>query len=184
MPAPFEFFAHQFKTQMAFLHAGGRVALGHPGSLVPDDYGPGTVGTLGNIAFELRIVQGMVFDMDGQAFFGRIKTRSAGNGPAPQHAVVFEAQVIVQPPGIVFVNDKKTANGFRLSSAALPFARRLAGLLEVTLVPILFERIRHFTHSTDYRLRPPMLFLTVFSRAADDLPFAAGLAHPPMPGSS
>jgi hypothetical protein len=61
---------------------------------------------------------------------------------------VFEAQVIVQPPGIVFVNDKKTANGSGLSSSSLLFARRLACLLEITLAPVLFEDVSHFSSST------------------------------------
>ena len=46
-----------------------RIALGHPGSLVPNNYGACTIGAFGNIAFELRIIEGMVFDMYGQAFF-------------------------------------------------------------------------------------------------------------------
>ena len=62
--------------------------------------------TLGNGAFEIRIVEGMVLDMDGEALFRGIKTGTACYSPTPQYTFVLEAQIIMQPPGIMFVNDK------------------------------------------------------------------------------
>ena len=99
-------------------------------STCPPPYWP-----FGNIAFEFRVRDRVVFDFDGEALVGRIERRSLGHGPAAQRAFPFEAKVPVQAPrGVLLHHEDEllAASGFRL-------VRRLGGFLEVALGDVALE---------------------------------------------
>jgi hypothetical protein len=80
----------------------------------------------------------MVFDVHGQPLLARNEARSFRHRPALQHAVEFQAEVIMQPPRRVFLDD--------IGIAGLPHALaagRFRRLREVPLRPIGIQRLVH-----------------------------------------
>ncbi|MNP00467.1 hypothetical protein D3C76_922580 [compost metagenome] len=67
IPGAVEFFALQAKAQLAFGVGLAGVAFGFPDAAVPDDDVACAVVAFGNVAFEIGVVQGVIFDMHGQA---------------------------------------------------------------------------------------------------------------------
>jgi hypothetical protein len=51
----------------------------------------------------------MIFDVDGQAFLAGNKTWAAGDRPAFKDSVHFETQIVVQPPGVMLLDDEAIA---------------------------------------------------------------------------
>ena len=118
---PFQFFAAQQDAQFALLQAFADLALrlraiveprgaafvGRIDAAVPHDHLAGAVLAGGNHAFERRIVVGVVLDVHGQALFVTIQRRALGHRPGQQHAVAFEAEVVVQPRGRMLLDDEQ-----------------------------------------------------------------------------
>jgi hypothetical protein len=77
----------------------------------------------------------MVLDMDREAAVGRIEARSLGDGPALQRVADLQAQIVMQAPGGVLLDQIGVAAA-RLRRAAL----RLGGLGEVALGAVARER--------------------------------------------
>src|SRR5690606_28932645 len=96
-----------------------RIAEGLPGGLIPEHYGTAPVFAFGNGAFEPTIIEGMILDMDRQALVGGVGRGSLGDGPALEHTVEFEPEIIVEPRRVVFLHDKA-------QTLCLALARRLA----------------------------------------------------------
>ena len=82
--------------------------------------------------FEGRIVEGMVFHVNGQPLL--VSARLLWNGPALEYAVELQAEVIVKPPGGVLLHDE--AQGLRPARAG---ATRLRGAREISLPTISLE---------------------------------------------
>src|SRR5690606_7839990 len=75
----------------------------------------------------------MVLDMHGEALLPRHQARAARHRPALEDAIHLQAEVVMQPPGVVLLDDEALA---RLAArAATRFLRRL----EVALLPIGLE---------------------------------------------
>src|SRR3546814_8669412 len=73
--------------------------------------------------------------MDREAPVRRVQARALGHGPALQHAVELEAEVVVQPAcGVLLDDEAVTAAGGRAFAAG-----RLARLPEITLAPVRLE---------------------------------------------
>lgn len=68
---------------------------GFIGTLVPDDDGATAILALGNDAFEVFVVVGMVFDKHGQVLDGGVHGRAFGDGPAFQDAFYFQTEIIM-----------------------------------------------------------------------------------------
>ena len=68
--------------------------------------GSGAILALGNGAFEIRIVERVILDGDRQPLFAGHKARPARHRPALQRAVDLEAEVVVQPSRVVFLDDE------------------------------------------------------------------------------
>ncbi|ALL69057.1 hypothetical protein K788_00023980 [Paraburkholderia caribensis MBA4] len=94
------------KHQLASAHARLRVTDGLPCAAVPHDDAAGAVLLLRNRPLELRILDGMVFHVDGHAFFLRVIARALGYGPRQQHAFMLQPEVVVQPAGPVLLYDE------------------------------------------------------------------------------
>jgi len=82
----------------------------------------------------------VVLDLHREALVGGIERRPLGHGPGLENAVMLEAEVVVQPPGSVLLDDEAWVRG--LGDALFP--ARLARLAEISLGPILGQfRLRH-----------------------------------------
>ena len=60
-----------------------------------------------DLAFEGRVVERMVLDVDGQVALARLERDALGHRPARKRAVALEAKVIVEPPRVVALHDER-----------------------------------------------------------------------------
>ncbi len=102
-----------------------------PSPAIPDDHGAAAIFALGDGAFEAAIVQRMVLDMDRQALLARNQARPLGHGPALEHPIHLQPQIVMQPAGGVFLDDEAVASG-----GLCPFAARLRRRLEITFFAV------------------------------------------------
>src|SRR5450631_1859064 len=82
-----------------------RIVLWHPGAAVPDHDRAAAIFALRDCAFELVVVNRMVFDLHGETFFTRHQAGAASHRPALHDAIEFEPQIVMQPPRRVLLND-------------------------------------------------------------------------------
>ena len=61
----------------------------------------------------------MVFDVHGETAFGGIERGSFRDGPAFQDAVNFEAEIVVEPGSVVFLDDEALSAGGVFASFGL-----------------------------------------------------------------
>src|SRR5436305_11306875 len=64
------------------------------------------VVAFGDDPLEIAVLDGVVLDMDGEAFVGRVARRPFGHGPRFQHPVHLEPQIEMEPGGGMLVNDE------------------------------------------------------------------------------
>ena len=102
-----------------------------PGSVVPDHDGAAAVFAFGDRAFELAVLQRMVFDLDGQALFRRIEAGAFWDGPAYEDAVHFEAEIVVQARGVVFLDDEAMAGARGFFGLGLGRAGEVSLLVDI-----------------------------------------------------
>ena len=105
---------------------------------VPDDAVAGAVLAVGDAALEVAVGERVVLGLDGEPLLRRIVTRSLGAGPAGEHPVDLEPQVVVKTGRIVLVHHEAQRAG-RGGGCAL--GRGLGCDREVALLPVGFERI-------------------------------------------
>ncbi len=141
MPAAVQFLAVQIENKMALGVAAVRIAVGCPGSAVPDHHRAAAVFAFGDGAFESVVFDGMILDVNGETFVVGVKARAARDRPALHHAVELKAQIVVQPPGRMFLNDVAVPVARSFSAARL---RRNA---ELSLFAVGFERHGTLTHA-------------------------------------
>ena len=73
---------------------------------VPDLDRAGTVLPGRNLALEVRVVERMVFDVHREMPLAGRERHALRDGPAREHAVAFEPQVVVQSAGRVPLDDE------------------------------------------------------------------------------
>lgn len=103
-PFALQLFAFELEAQMAFLITALRVFQRLPYAAIPHHHLAGTVLMRRNHAFKIAVGQRMVFYMHGQTFYARIKAGAFGHGPAFEHAIQFQPEVVMQAGGVVFLN--------------------------------------------------------------------------------
>ena len=103
-PVTGEFFTDQGEFELARRVGFARIIVGLPNASVPYDHIPRTVLAGGNAALETAIAQWVVFNMHRQAFLARVQAWALGHRPAQQHAIEFQAKVVVQVARIVLLN--------------------------------------------------------------------------------
>src|SRR5947209_19832694 len=74
----------------------------------------------------------MVLHFHREPLVVRIERGSFCNRPGFEDAVIFEPEIVMQPAGIVFLNDEAPALRWRDRQ----FAARLGGLFEIAFLPI------------------------------------------------
>jgi hypothetical protein len=121
----FEFFAAQENAQLALLQFGpdarlrfGAIAerilrafVGRVDAAIPDDHVAAAVFLRGNHALERGVVERMILGFDREALVAHLQRRALGNGPGFQHAVEFEAEVVVHAPRGVLLHDEEQRAG-------------------------------------------------------------------------
>ena len=97
-PTTFEPFAGENELEIAGLESVFRTlrSLRRPVTAVPHLHGAAAVLTLRDRAFEIPVVERMIFHLHGQALVGGIDRRALGDGPRFEDAVQFKSQVIVE----------------------------------------------------------------------------------------
>ena len=134
MPAPFQLVAVQRKVEFALGVAPVRIAVGDPAPAIPDHHRAAAVLALRDRAFESVVLDRMIFDVHGEPLFAGHQARTARHRPALHHAIEFEAQIVMQPRGRMFLDHKGIAAALDLPAA------RLCGDIEAALCTIFFER--------------------------------------------
>ncbi len=117
--------ALQREAQLAVVKTLGRIVLGQPDAFVPQHHGAAAIGLCRDGAFEGAIGQRVILGAHRETLFLRIVARAPGHRPAQQHAVPFQPEIVVQPPGIVFLHEK--AEPFGTGLTPLPGAVRWYG---------------------------------------------------------
>jgi len=83
-----------------------------PAALIPDHDCAAAVLALGDDPFEATVLEGMVFDFDGEAALLWVVAGALGDGPAFENATPAEAEVVMEVRGCVFLDDEgKAARG-------------------------------------------------------------------------
>ena len=85
--------------------------------LVPDGNVSGPVLALGDGAAEAGVSQWMVLDPDRQPLDRWVQRRLLRYRPTLEHAVRFKSEIIVQPGGVVLLDDE---DGLRMVPAPCP----------------------------------------------------------------
>ena len=125
---PFQLLAAQKEAELALLetfpHAPfGLVPIVEPVFLafvrridaaIPDDHFARTVLPRRDDALERGVVERVILGLHGEALVGRIERRALGNGPRLEHAIALEAEVVMQPPRRVLLDDEEQRPGPRL----------------------------------------------------------------------
>src|SRR5262249_10022426 len=98
-----ELVAAHIGVQLARRHRGRGVvgAVRLPRAGVPHDHVTGAVLAPRDHALEVEVLHRVVLDMDSQPFHRGVQGWAPGYGPARQHTVDLEAQVVVHPAGPV-----------------------------------------------------------------------------------
>ena len=91
-----------------------------PGAAVPGLDRPGAVVAFRDAALEIGVVQRMVLDMHRDPFVGGVEGGAFADRPAPQHVVVFQAEVPVQAGAVrlVLLHDEHRRALLALRAAA------------------------------------------------------------------
>src|SRR5579859_5871304 len=105
-PATPELFALQPKLLVSLPVAFFRISRRDPGASVPDDHVPSSVLPLRDDPFKSAVLEGVVLHMGGQALDRGVERRSFGNGPTLKHPVQFEAEIVMEPGGMVLLDDE------------------------------------------------------------------------------
>ena len=100
-PAAMQTLALEDEFQVAFLQPLVRVALGQPVAAIPELHRAAAILAFGNGALEVAVVERMVLDLDRQPLDRRIERRALGHRPRLEGAVELQAEIVVQPRGVV-----------------------------------------------------------------------------------
>src|SRR5918993_59739 len=132
--------AVEVEVELALGDGLGRVGLlrRRPPPPVPDDDVPAAVLALRDHALELDVLDRVVLDVDRLPAHAGVEGGALGHGPAGQHAVDLEPEVVVQPGGPVALDDEAPARvrpgGGRIAGR---FRRRVEpALLAIGLQPV------------------------------------------------
>ena len=122
------------------------------GAAVPDPHLAGAVLSLGDLPFEVAVLQGVVLDVDRQVVAAGVFRDAPGQSPGDEHPVPLQPEVPVQPSGVVLLDDEpqglRRLLGFRRPLRRGLGALRLGAGPEVPLRPVLAQRTWHISKVT------------------------------------
>jgi hypothetical protein len=78
--------------------------------VVPHDDGAGAVGVLRDDAFEVGVLERVVLDVDGPTLDLGPERRAVGHCPALEHPGRLQAEVVVEAPAGVLLDDEEAAH--------------------------------------------------------------------------
>ena len=122
------------------------------GAAVPDLHGAGPVLALRDLPCEGRVLERMVFHMDGEVLLPRLERDALRHGPTGQSSVLLEAEVIVEAACVVPLHDED-----RLLRLLFLPTEGLRGLFGVALALVLGELFGHDLRSFALRGCPALL---------------------------
>ncbi len=136
-PAAAEPLSGENEFEIAFLQRffGRRIAFRSPKAAIPQHHRAAAILALGNRALEIAIVERVILHLDGETLVVGIERGTARHRPGFEHAVEFQAEIVMQAGGGVLLDHIAAMLG-------LGDARRAAGLgrlLEVALGPVFGE---------------------------------------------
>ena len=102
---PVEPLASELEVELAVLQSLVGVAERRPMAAVPDHDAAGPVLAFGYLAFEAAVVERMILYLHRKSAVLRVQARFFRHGPALQHAIVLEPEVVVQPRRVVLLHD-------------------------------------------------------------------------------
>ncbi len=102
-PASMQLLAMQRELQIALLESPFRI-VGFPIAAVPELHRAAAILPLGDGAFEIAVIQRMIFHLDRQPLVVGIERGAARHRPRLEHAVKLQPEVIMQPGRIVLLN--------------------------------------------------------------------------------
>ena len=73
---------------------------------VPDLDGARAVVPLRDLTLEAPVLERMVLDVDGEVLLARLERDALRDGPRGENAVPLEAEVVVEPSGVVPLDDE------------------------------------------------------------------------------
>ncbi len=105
-PTAFELISgeNEFEFALAQLLFRALVAHRRPETAIPNHHGAAAVLTFGNGAFEVAVVERMIFDFNGEALDLRIDGRTLGDGPGFEYAIEFETKIVMQSRCVVLLD--------------------------------------------------------------------------------
>ena len=115
-----------------------QIPLQMKSAAVPYHYRSGAIIAFRNFAFEVGVVQRMIFDVHCQALVGVALGRSLGHGPGLQRPVDRQPEIVMQPSCPVLLNHERVAmlspgTDFQLRQFRLWQARAFRGRLILDL---------------------------------------------------
>ena len=100
-------------------------------AVVPDLDRAGAVLALRDLAFEGRVVERVILDVDRERPLAGLERHALWHGPARERAFALEPEVVMEPPRVVALNDED-----RRFRSPFPTAERLARLLRIPLAAV------------------------------------------------
>src|SRR5205085_6084415 len=105
-------------------------------AVIPDLHGARAVLALGDDAREGRVLHRVVLGVNGQIALARLQRQPFRQRPAGQGVVHLQAQVVVQPAGVVALDDEDRPFAAAPRALVSGRLRRLAG---ASLAPVVVE---------------------------------------------
>src|SRR5262245_17562059 len=146
VPAAVKFLAFERECQMALIETLVRIVFRLPAAAIPDHHRAAAIFALRDRAFELVVLDRVVFHLYGKALLARHHAWPAGHRPAFHHAVEFETQIVMQAPCRVLLDDVSIA------TFAYHLALGLGGYAEMALGVIDFQPRFFPMHEPDRRI--------------------------------
>jgi hypothetical protein len=103
------------------------ISLRHPGAAVPNQHGAGAVGPIGDHALEVDVLERMVLDLHREPLLAWIEAWTLRHGPALEHATHLQAEIVMQPPRRMLVDDEKQQRILAPTLRGAPFRLRRLG---------------------------------------------------------
>lgn len=143
-PASAHSCARQTKAELAAVERLRHVPLGLPDAAIPQHDSAAAILALGNRALETAVAQRMILGADREPLFARIPARPFRHRPAQQHAVPFQPEIVMQPPGRMLLHHEPQSGG----GARPHLARRFPRPRKIALYVICVEPVAAVCHLT------------------------------------
>src|ERR1700693_146569 len=103
-----EFFTVQNELQLAAIELLLRreISFHFEAAVVPYDHIAGAIIALRYFALKLGVFEWMIFGLNCEAFVTGIHRWAFGHGPGFHRAIYFQAEIVVKPARVMFLNDK------------------------------------------------------------------------------